>query len=331
MNVFMDKPVTALTRDRSVELVQGEFVQLVKANRNAGVRFVVSCERRMQLGYLYVENFLKRFMRQFGVPITHVSIHFAGGKWILPYELADLENHPFKYGYGVLFHSGYHYVDLLARLAKLNTSIQDMDMSDPTLDLAVVRHADLNQVIKQELYQRFGSSGDCSDNAIPPSCGELDVSIVGRYEHKGRYRMSFDLQLLETSVSARNIRKDRPGTGRIRQETVQVHLGNLCSIRIVSDSYRKLAGSGEPEAFDVSIACNPLVAEGVSIQRIDRTGLSRLEPRLPVEAGLNGFARREQLLDFLRGGEAGSPLASHADSISLLTQICRVMRAQLPG
>lgn len=331
MNVFMDKPITPLTGDRPIDLLQREFLQLLKAKQNAGVRFVISCERRMQAGYLYVEEFLTRFMRQFCVPITHVSIHFAGGKWILPYELADLENHPFKYGYGVLFHSGYHYIDLLARLARFNTFIHEMNMADPVLDLAVVRHIDLNQVIESKLLQRFGISENCGDNVIPPGCGELDVSVLGRYEYKGRYRMNFDLQMLETSVSARNVRSERPGTGRIRQETVHVHLGNLCSIRIASDSFRKLLGSDEPEAFEISIACNPLVAEGVSVQRIDRTGLSGFEPRLPVGASLNGFARCDQLLDFLEGGDARSPLASHAESIALLTQICRVMRAQRPA
>ena len=38
---------------------------------------------------------------------------------MMPHDY-DIENHPYKYGYGKLFHSGYHFIDLLAEFVKLN-------------------------------------------------------------------------------------------------------------------------------------------------------------------------------------------------------------------
>lgn len=33
------------------------------------------------------------------------------------------ENHPYKYGYGKLFHSGYHFIDLLSDFIKINNQL----------------------------------------------------------------------------------------------------------------------------------------------------------------------------------------------------------------
>ena len=42
----------------------------------------------------------------------------------MPHDL-DKENHPYKYGYGKLYHSGYHFIDILAELLKLNNLTTD--------------------------------------------------------------------------------------------------------------------------------------------------------------------------------------------------------------
>ncbi|MFT8212149.1 MAG: Gfo/Idh/MocA family oxidoreductase [Symbiopectobacterium sp.] len=269
LDIFMDKPITALTHKKMPEQLRHEFLCLLKAQQLADVRFVVSCERRMQIGY--------------------------------------------------------HYIDLVARLARLNCRLLDVDMADPVLKVTRVRHQDLGQVLKPETYHHMGIYQDINHQAIPYGCGELDITLTGHYQHQQRFRMGFCLQLLETSVSARHVPDEPPGTGRIRQETVHIHLGNLCSIRVVSDSLHKLTDTAEK--FDITIALNPQVAAGEPIRKIDRAELSEKEPQLPITCGLNVFARRAQLLDFLAGGEACSPLASHADTLSLLVKTCQAMRA----
>ena len=40
----------------------------------------------------------------------------------MPHDLLK-ENHPYKYGYGKLFHSGYHFIDLLSDLIKINNNL----------------------------------------------------------------------------------------------------------------------------------------------------------------------------------------------------------------
>ncbi len=327
LDVFMDKPITPLTRRKMPAQLQHEFLCLLKAQQLADVRFVVSCERRMQIGYRYIDDFLSTFMTRYRIPITHVSIHFAGGNWVLPGELTDLENHLFEYGYGVLYHSGYHCIDLVARLARLNCRLLDVDMSDSELKVTMARHNDLSQMLKPDTYHHMDISHHVDNHTIPHGCGELDLTLSGQYRHQKHFRMGFCLQLLETSVSARHVSTDPPGKGSVQQETVHIHLGNLCSIRVVSDSLRKLSDDEITEKFDITIACNPLVAEGEPLRKIDRVQLSEKEPQLPIASGLNVFARHAQLLDFLAGGEAYSSLASHADTMSLLVKTCQAMRA----
>ncbi len=55
--------------------------------------------------------------------------------------------------------------------------------------------------------------------------------------------------------------------------------------------------------------------------RINRKDLSQLNPSLPLCAGLNVHARKEQLRDFLSGGDANSELSTHENSVALLAAV----------
>ena len=81
---------------------------------------MVQCQRRYHDGYLFIVDYLRKFIKDFGIPLTYIDILHGDGCWVLPNEFFERENHPYKYGYGKLMHSGYHFVDLLAWLLKLN-------------------------------------------------------------------------------------------------------------------------------------------------------------------------------------------------------------------
>ena len=105
--MFLDKPATITLAD---------FDSLLTKNPRA----TISCERRSHPGYCKLFSHIEAFTKQYNMPITSIDIHFAGGIWKTPTEYIEDENHPFKYGYGMLMHSGYHYVDLLARLLRFS-------------------------------------------------------------------------------------------------------------------------------------------------------------------------------------------------------------------
>ncbi|PIN93972.1 hypothetical protein COU54_00900 [Candidatus Pacearchaeota archaeon CG10_big_fil_rev_8_21_14_0_10_31_24] len=60
-------------------------------------------------------------------PITSFHLRTASGVWNLYREYESREDHPYKYGYGMLMHGSYHYVDLMAQFLELNKLIYPND------------------------------------------------------------------------------------------------------------------------------------------------------------------------------------------------------------
>ena len=73
----------------------------------------------------YIKQLIEETIRQYNIPITYIDIYHNDGMWNMPSEFLYRENHPYKYGYGKLFHSGYHFIDLLAWLLEANRGIKD--------------------------------------------------------------------------------------------------------------------------------------------------------------------------------------------------------------
>ncbi len=115
--VFVDKPIFVLddiAHDEGIAQAYAEkLFALEQSVRAAGIHFVVQAQRRAHEGYRFVNSLIDGCLEQFGVPVTSAHIQHADGMWVLPNEWGR-EHHPFKYGFGKLFHSGYHFVDLLA-------------------------------------------------------------------------------------------------------------------------------------------------------------------------------------------------------------------------
>ncbi|NHB98451.1 Gfo/Idh/MocA family oxidoreductase [Photorhabdus stackebrandtii] len=326
LNVFMDKPITA-PYSSNAENLMTDFSELLTTSRKTNSRFVISCERRMQFGYRYVEKFLTEFMSSFQIPITSMHVHFGGGWWVIPSEMLNLENHPLKYGYGVLFYSGYHYLDLVARFALYNKTIQDIDLLKPHVKTMVVRPNALAEALPFTIYSHALKQEDKNQDQIAHQLldyGELDFSVIGSYSKGIQHRMSFSMDLMETTLSGRIMPNSIPSDGRIRQEIVNIHLGHFCSISIVSNSFRKLTdGNTIPEDFSITIATHPMFTRRgeQAVLRINRKDLSQLNPSLPLCSGLNVHARKEQLRDFLSGGDANSELSTHENSVALLAAV----------
>ena len=68
-----------------------------------------------------VKKELQKIVDKYQMPITNIEIFHSDGAWEFPHDM-DKENHPYKYGYGKLFHSGYHFIDLLSDFIKINDS-----------------------------------------------------------------------------------------------------------------------------------------------------------------------------------------------------------------
>ena len=126
INILMDKPITApanVNSDTKQAIrIKEEYdilCQMYKKKKDK-LSFKIQCQRRFHEGYIYVKRVLEQIIREYNIPVTYIDVYHNDGMWNMPSEFIDRENHPYKYGYGKLFHSGYHFIDLLAWLMEVN-------------------------------------------------------------------------------------------------------------------------------------------------------------------------------------------------------------------
>jgi len=293
LDLFMDKPITAFSSPDRMDTLLSDFEEIERAVNDSGIRAVVSCERRTNIGY----QWLHQYIRALNLPLTSIDIHFAGGVWKTETEYTEDENHPFFCGYGILLHSGYHFIDLLVTLLNLNGTL----------------HKSL----------RVMASG--------PS-GEVDFMMIGQGTREGRVATHFSLKLFGTSVSARVQKESTPKLkGRLRQESVILHFGHLCSIHVRSHPFQKLWPEvNSIEDFSITVMHSPLLSDRKRILTITRSDLSEMYEQLPLSTSMNTFARQFQLTEFLAGRDGNSSLASHRETVAMLQEIYSLLKQTFP-
>ena len=212
--------------------------------------------------------------------------------WKTPLEYLHDENHPFSYGYGILLHSGYHYVDLLIRLLEFNAPL----FSPTRYSLNVMASRPLDQFKRGCRFSREYKEEDFAD------FGEVDLIMIGQsLKEDTQFLTNFSMKLLGTSLSLRCQEESSPKlNGRLRQEKITLHFGHLSSIHIDSFPYKKLRPEEFPaEDFSITIMNSPLLKDKKTLMTLNRKDISQIFSHLPLKASLNGFARQWQLEEFL--------------------------------
>jgi hypothetical protein len=108
-----------------------------------------------------VDN-IEAFMFEFEVPISYVDIYHADGAWSLPHEFYK-ENHPYKYGYGKLMHSGYHFVDLFSWIIRSNFCLKKAKPNLAKLYTARFTPNDLFHQIDQSMHEKLFNKQEIVD------------------------------------------------------------------------------------------------------------------------------------------------------------------------
>lgn len=340
LDVFVDKPLTAFASPEKMDTLYEDYLEIAEALSCTQANFVISCERRANKGYVYLKQYLSSLIQETGLPITFIDIHFSDGRWLMPDEW-ERENHPRKYGYGVLLHSGYHYIDLLMTLIHLNEPI--IPLAEQTLELHTLSNnsTSLFKLMTNEFYKKILKTDgyeECFNNKHlekMAAYGESDFMAMGRLTHEGYVVTNFSLKLLNTSVSARNIyqkidRSQRLTSkgGKLRQENVIIHVGQLCSIHLRSNPYHKLKPH-DTEDFSLDILNHSHILQKEPLIQLKRSDFSQIYPDLSETESMNKKARQWQLTDFLNGGHGNSHLTTHRTTIHLLDRIYKQRQESL--
>lgn len=309
---LVEKPVLAPMVDGSfrpsyITKIMEELIGL--SGDSPAKHSVMTLSRYHQIYNQKVIASLREKMERWEAPLTSFHIRAAGGVWNLQREFESRDDHPYKYGYGMMMHGAYHYVDLATQILSLNAAL----FSDRQFKLELSGFGafpvDQHQRMSRPIASRFQDGNpawaDDVDGAL--RFGETDVTSAFRLVDiaSGRTVSLGTLSFEQTTPSIRN-------WGELSSELYNVN-GRTSSV----DMEAQLS-----TLYSTHVHCYD-IPRGVSADGID--AFARLTTRanaalLPDEQyvsqetfdGLfHSDSNRRLMEHWLNGTEERSSLASH--------------------
>lgn len=335
---FTDKPLTAPV-NATVDAKQAkrafqDFQKLAVLYRKAktqNLRVDLNVKRRYHPGYKFILENIKEVTKKFEIPVTHIDISASDGQWDFPNEYHSRENHPYKYGYGKLYHTGYHYVDLLAQLIRAGSVDSKMNFNKVEATAKAVRPDDALALLDQKFYSKHFPEKDFSNSFSDKSLedfkrfGEIDVYSVIQFMKDESALSSCALNLLSTSFSRRswpNLPVDTyRSNGRVRHERTNIHIGPLMNIQF--QEYGILRQDSDHEEFDRDYP----ISEVLIFRNTNIIG-GKVFEKIPTDDLVSRTATYEEsvaLKEFLFNQPSSSDLLDHELSIFLMSLISKAL------
>lgn len=354
-----DKPITAPVNvandEEQARKIYSEYCHLVSLVEQYGTQVVVQCQRRYDPRYQWIISYVKELIKKYSVPVSHVHITHCDGSLNMPNEFFSRENHPYKYGYGKIFHSGYHFIDLLTLL--LSYDALPLDKRPNQCQISSIHYSPhdqlfaLDEAFYKDLFKEEGFSTYYKRwrNEEYRKMGELDILALLEFSRDRQVVTTCSLNLLQSGFTRRawsELPMDTyKGNGRVRHETVSLQLGPLMNIQVHSYQAHEVkergnhtldhSAAGGLEHFDIHIFRNSDLIGGPAHEIIKGNDLF---PR-QVESthnfiGYNEHARDTCLAAFLNGKGKQSTLLEQKLTIDLVTHtylsMCRRRNGEAP-
>ncbi len=181
---LVEKPVLApMVSDRfEPSRISATMAELITtAGRSQARHSVMTLSRYHRIYNDKVIGSLRSKMLDWRTPVTSFHLRAAGGVWNLEHEYATREDHPYRWGYGMLMHGAYHYIDLAVQILALNKLV----LPDRHLRLQVASFGaypdDQSQRVSQRATAMLGGDSPCPTFARQRArYGETDITSVFR-------------------------------------------------------------------------------------------------------------------------------------------------------
>lgn len=337
-DILVSKPLILPIKDGVLDhraLMPGVHA-IAKASVEAGVQSAMLCLGRFHEIY---EKKLRQpvamMMQRLQTPITSVHIKTASGVWNLPSEFSQREDHPYKYGYGMLMHGAYHYIDVLARLLLLNRQLFPEEDFFITLQGFSAGPHDQRMRIGNLEPNTSGYRPEFSELQDGLPYGETDIvaSYALRFRSSGRVLTLGTISLEQTTPGMRswgpfpevpyNI------NGRLHCTDIDVRLGTAFSIATNVTKHPIQARLGDTDVRGVNSATIVTRANA----RIARTqGFIRQETfERPYGKSYSYTAETEIFERWLQDKPTYSDLQSHVPSCAILDGLLKLAAADWRG
>ena len=355
ISILTDKPITApidvSNDEKMAERIESDYYSIIDKYlnvKNNGILLEVQCQRRWHLGYKFLYGELQNIVIQYGVPITSIQITHSDGMWNMPDEFIFRENHPYKYGYGKLYHSGYHFIDLLSWIVSINDQLPAMKAKKLETYASIVRPSDFLHMVNNDFYntvlktEKFNHIFNDIDNLSFNKYGEIDVYSIIKFMNNNDVITTATLSLIQNGFSRRSwdtLPQDTyKGNGRVRHEYLNVEVGPLMNIQVHSYQAKEIkdrnvedsCATGECEHFDIYIFKNIDILGGVPFEKISIADLIKNES-INDFMGYNEYAREKCFLDFLNNKSDGTQIFSHGLGIKIMRNIYESICAYAAG
>ncbi len=344
INILMDKPITAPTNVinniTQANKIESEYALLCEEYKkqkllNKNLNFSIQCQRRFHKGYIYIKELLSDVIEKYNIPITYIDIYHNDGMWNMPDEFLSRENHPYKYGYGKIFHSGYHFIDLLIWILEVNLKLKGKKINKCSIYSESYKPADFiynfNNIDYSHLLNTNKYDNIIKDKSSFENYGEIDIHSIINFYNNEKLITNCSFNLMQSGFSRRSwieLPEDTyKSNGRVRHERLNIQVGPLLNIQVHSYQAYEIKDRekhntdtvGDLEHFDIYIFRNTGIIGGKPFEKIK---LSELERNIDDcdFIGYNERARERCLVDFIHNISNDSNLLLHSQSI-LITEM----------
>lgn len=239
---LVEKPIIApMEGDQFNPLAIEPFMQYItqKAEEMNTNHSVMTLSRYHKIYNEEVLEPIKKIMLELEAPLTSFHIRVAEGVWNLHKEYEIREDHPYKYGYGMLLHGAYHYVDLMAQFLNLNKLIFPTKTFTLTMSSFAAHPSDQNDRIPKKFSEKLD---DNKPNWHSPAqsirYGETDITSIFCMKDKETEK-TITLGTISLEQTTQSIRswKDTPHdlynkNGRMSNVSLDADLSTLYSINV---------------------------------------------------------------------------------------------------
>lgn len=343
LSIMCDKPITASigsnTEFGSQKLLDDYYKIVKKYRQSNSKRFDVMAQRRGHEGFHKAFDIVNEVVCKYKVPITKLRIMHGDGNWPMPNEVILRDNHPYKYGYGKLLHSGYHFVDLISIFLRANKNA-GLNFDSRELKVSDYLTSDFMAYFNGDFYNRLGKEFKNKERKeifdsldVLDKFGELDVSAIVDYKDRnGRILTQAVLDMSQSSYSRRawfeEPKDTYKGNGRIRHEYVEIDVGPLLNVKIMSFQSKEISEEkeminsiGSLDHFEIDVFRNDKLIGGKPFERI----LTETRNKDDHYIGQNEQARFDILDRFFNNEPSDATLEDQEETIILLSEFYKSM------
>ena len=271
INVLTDTPVltTADMSRNAINKVKKQYYELFELAKNSKANIKVMNEKKYHKGYEKVKEVLSDVVSKYQTPITYIDIFSKTNN-----SLKSFDN---------LYQNGYHFIDLLSDLVKINDIL------------------DSDKITSGEVYTKV------ANNDLNTNEEENYHGLLSFYNEQGNTITTANLNLLSSN------RDD------IKQERINIEVGNLLTIQV--HSYQTLDAIEENQVggknhFDIYFFRNP-ITDMKPFKIIHISDLYN-QVEMEKEGSYEDLAKEKFLNDFLYNKNCAGDILNQELSIEIL-------------